>query len=91
MIKRIEISGFASISFEISSSMYAASVEDFFRKFSLAGVLKKRFSTVIVVPFGQPISDISMTSPPFITIFVPISLSSFFVINNICNFYLKTL
>ena len=55
------------------SFIYLNSVASFFRNLYLTGVLKNSFSTIIVVPTGNPISSTSIISPASAIILVPFS------------------
>jgi len=46
------------------SAICPISVLMVFKNFRLAGVLKKRFFTVIMVPLGAPVSETRMILPP---------------------------
>ena len=60
----IEMRGFAKTIFSMVEMIALCSAEEAFINFNLAGVLKKRFSTVIDVPFALESTLSSMTFPP---------------------------
>ena len=60
----MDTSGCAKIVRKITSETLAASTEADFTNFNLAGVLKNKSCTVMLVPSGQPAGPWSFTLPP---------------------------
>ena len=60
----------------------APSALSFFKYLSLAGVLKKRFFTIIVVPSGQPAASKDTVFPASSSTLVPVSASLSFVVSS---------
>ena len=56
-----------------------------FKNFLRAGVLKNKFRTTIVVPFGTPTSLYSISFPPWITYLIPVRSVAVFVIISVCE------
>ena len=81
-VSRKWISGLARDFCKICSWICWSSVAVVFRNFNLAGVLKKRRSTVTFVPFGNPILLGFSRYPPLIRILVPPWFSSLHVSNS---------
>ena len=75
LMKRIDTPGFESAILSTTPATALASVTSFFRNFILAGVLKNKSLTTIVVPNGHPASSIRVCSPAFIQYLVPVSSS----------------
>ena len=67
--------GLDRANFSQTASTALPSVVFFFKNFRLAGVFSKMFSTMMVVPSGQPASSVEITSPKRHTNTVPISSS----------------
>ena len=83
LIILILISGYARAICAAKSITAELSALSDFINFSLAGVLKKRSLTIIVVPSGHPVGTCSFVSPPWITVLLPVWLSFVFVITSI--------
>ena len=78
----MEISGWDRAIFSTRSVTCAPSVVSVFKNFRLAGVLKKRFLEINVVPSGAPISSRPFSSPPSILYLDPVRLPEVFVISS---------
>ena len=77
-ISLIAISGCTNAILVTTSSIYPDSVKSFFRNLYLTGVLKNKFSIVILVPFGHPASCLLKIFPPSAITSYPVLESAVF-------------
>ena len=81
-INRKAISGLERARSSMYKPILAPSVIALLRNFCLAGVLKKRSLTIMVVPSGAPISSSAISSPPSIQYRLPERESAVFVMSS---------